>query len=93
MSSRNQELTYGTETESFRRDINTKETLITFTSPVIGFYIYAKTVGLRFEIDDVIDDDSMEIPAGVERHRNVFTTFIRVFTLGGNGEVYVTGYR
>ncbi len=88
-----QTVIFGTENESFREDINTKETLITFTAPVIGFYIYAKTAALRFEIDDVTDDDSMEVPAEAERHRYIKASFIRVHTVAGDGEVYVTGYR
>ena len=92
-SGRHQNLTYGTATESFRRDINTKETTITFTNPVFGFVIYAKAQAIRYEINGVTDDDSMEIPAAGNHTRNVLTTSIAVKTVAGDGEVYISGHR
>ncbi len=92
-SGRHQNLTYGTAIEEFREDITTDETTITFTSPVFGFIIYAKTQAIRYTINGVTSDDSMELPAGENHTRNVLTTTIAVKTVTGSGEVYVSGHR
>lgn len=92
-SRRHQNLTYGTETEDFRLDINTKERRITFTKPVFGFVIYAKSQAIRYAIDRVTSDDSIELPAGAREPRNVLTTFITIKTVAGDGEVYISGHR
>jgi len=88
-----QNLTYGTETESHRLDTTTSEQTITFGKQVFSFIIYAKTAGIRYEINGTTDDDSMELPAGERDTRNVLTTTIVVKTLAGTGEVYVSGHR
>ncbi len=91
--SRNQDLTYGTEVESFHAHINTKESVITFTTPVFGFVIYAQTVDIQYEIDDPVDDDSMYLPAGEREPRHVLTTTIAVRSVAGDGVVYISGHR
>lgn len=93
MGSGNQNLTYGTEVESFRLDTTPSEQTITFTSPVFSFVIYAKTAGIRYEINGTTDDNSMELTAGARETRNVLTETIVVKTLAGAGEVYVSGHR
>ena len=92
-SNGNQSQTYGREVESYRLDTTTSEQTITFDSQVFSFVIYAKTAGIRYEINGTTDDDSMELPAGEREVRTVLTSTIVVKTLAGAGEVYVSGHR
>lgn len=91
--SRNQELTYGTEVESYRLDINTKERTITFSSPVFSFIIHAETVAIQYEINGVTGANSMVLPAGQRERRNVLTSTIAVRSIANDGAVYVSGIR
>lgn len=87
------QLTYGDEAESFQSATGATDILITFTSPVFGFVIYAKTTGIRYEINGATDGNSMELPAGQRETRAVLTETIAVRSLAGAGAVFVSGHR